>query len=518
MVGSTAYDFDVASMVGALLLIGYAAWRTVQPVTYEGTTRGLLEVLLEVALHVLVVVATGYWESPYAFSLITAIIVAGTASGFGFALRISIVSALAVAIPYHAQANIAQGEAIRETAQWSVELVLVAVVAGYARRFSGEAEARHSLALDRLGRLSQANALLYSLNQVAQSLPASLDLDETLDSTVARLRTFYEASALAILVHDETSDEWNLARQEGVRLPPVLVEKSLPAAVRQALASEGTVLYPELDVDGHAGLVVRSRSGMYAPLRSRGELIGVLAVEHTDSRHFNQSDAELLDGLTEAAALAIDNARWFARLRTVGADEERTRIARELHDRVGQSLAYLAFEIDRLIQHTDEAALRPGLDQLRQDLRGVIGEIRDTLYDLRTDVSEESGFIATVESFLQRVRSRSGADIGFDHDTDGRRLPILQEREMWRIAQEAITNAERHSGASIVRVLWSCDGIRAHLEVADNGSGFDAGKAGRTDSYGMLGMRERAAGIGAALHIDTEPGRGTRVRCSLDPR
>ncbi len=88
---------------------------------------------------------------------------------------------------------------------------------------------------------------------------------------------------------------------------------------------------------------------------------------------------------------------------------------------------------------------------------------------------------------------------------------------MWRVAQEALANVERHAQATAVRVVWRCDGQRAVMEVTDNGIGFEAGKAGRLDSYGMLGMRERAASIGASLEVLSAPGRGTRVRCLLDP-
>ena len=86
---------------------------------------------------------------------------------------------------------------------------------------------------------------------------------------------------------------------------------------------------------------------------------------------------------------------------------------------------------------------------------------------------------------------------------------------MWRVAQEAVTNAERHADASIIRVSWRCDAKKAELVVADNGRGFERGKAGRMDSYGMLGMRERAASVGASLDVDSEPGQGTTVRCTL---
>ena len=86
---------------------------------------------------------------------------------------------------------------------------------------------------------------------------------------------------------------------------------------------------------------------------------------------------------------------------------------------------------------------------------------------------------------------------------------------MWRIAQEALTNVERHSRADKARVLWRCNGESAALEVTDNGVGFPDGKAGRLDSYGIMGMRERASSIGATLELTSRPNEGSRVRCSL---
>ena len=214
-------------------------------------------------------------------------------------------------------------------------------------------------------------------------------------------------------------------------------------------------------------------------------------------------------------ALAIDNARWFARLRTVGADEERTRIARDLHDRIGQSLAYLAFELDRIVGKAEQdEPLGDSLEQLRDDVRGVIREVRDTLYDLRTDVSDSQDLPTVLEAFIGRVRERSELHIELICDRD-QRLPLLQEREMWRLAQEAITNVERHANATRIRVVWRCNGESATLDITDDGQGFPEGRAGRLDSYGILGMRERAASIGATLEISSEPGRGTRVRCTL---
>jgi signal transduction histidine kinase len=149
-------------------------------------------------------------------------------------------------------------------------------------------------------------------------------------------------------------------------------------------------------------------------------------------------------------------------------------------------------------------------------VRGVIREVRDTLYDLRTDVSDTIDVLSVLDMFLQRVRERSDLEITLRSEASGR-LPILQEREMFRIAQEALVNVERHAAASHVTVTWRCDGKSAYLEIADNGSGFPVGKAGRLDSYGVIGMRERASSVGATLQIITSPGIGTKVRCVLDP-
>ncbi len=160
--------------------------------------------------------------------------------------------------------------------------------------------------------------------------------------------------------------------------------------------------------------------------------------------------------------------------------------------------------------------VRPSLDLLRTDVRTVIREVRDTLYDLRTDVSDEQGLLATLELFVGRVRERAGFDVTIRTDEQAR-LPLPQERELFRIAQEAIVNVERHAAAQHLTITWRCDGRSADLEVADDGSGFPVGRAGRLDSYGLLGMRERAASIGAALDVESSPGHGTRVRCTLTP-
>lgn len=509
-------DQDPGVLVGGVVLVAYTVLRTLRPLRVQDGTAGFLRVLFEVCLSVTVVVATGYWESPYVFSLITAIIVAGYERGFAFAIRISLASALAVAVPYVGWAD-GTTDSLRRSLQWTMVLLLVAMIAGYARRISTESARQHSLALDRLGRLAEANALLFSLHRLAQSLPASLDLDEVLDSTMTRLRDLIDFDAAVLLLLEETDSSWVPVRREGVRLSQSMSFTELPAPLRRAVESAAAVTDANLAASGARGLSGNAASGLYAALRARGGIVGLVALEHTQAHHFRVRDAEVLNGFVEPVALALDNARWFARLRTIGAEEERTRIARDLHDRIGQSLAYLAFELDRLVKAAERGDEVTGqLDTLRGDLRTVVREVRDTLYDLRTDVSEGQDVISTLSGFLDRVSERSSLHVTIRSEQTGR-LPLPQEREIWRIAKEAVTNVEKHARASELSITWFCDGARATLVVSDNGVGFTKGTPTRLDSYGILGMRERAASIGARLELDSAPGAGTTVLVQLDP-
>lgn len=497
-------------------VVAYAIFRSVRPLKYQENTRSLLRVIGEVFLHVIAVTITGGWESPLLFTIVTAISIAGFARGFAFSLRIAIVICLAISYPY-VQGAAETRDAVASSGLWSAVILFFALVSGYVRRISGEADRERALAFDRLGRLSDANTLLHSLHRVTQTLPASLDLGDVLDSTHSRLKGLISFDSIAIMVFDETDAEWEVVRHQGLHAPRRLGPTSLPVGLKRAITENKLISIDNLAEVNCTGLSKRAGSGLYSVLSARGSIIGLIALEHTDFAHFTVRDAEVLEGFAAPAALSIDNARWFARLRTVGADEERTRIARDLHDRIGQSLAYLAFELDRIVEK-DEVGdpISEPIKQLREDVRGVIREVRDTLYDLRTDVSETQSLAVVLEQYAARVADRARISIQVDAE-DGHRLPVLQEREMWRVAQEALANVERHAQATAVRVVWRCDGERALIDVTDNGVGFEQGRAGRLDSYGVVGMRERASSIGATLEIVSAPGRGTRVRCSLNP-
>jgi len=503
-------------ILGALVLIAYAAYRTWRPIPYTDDRSTAPPMLFEFALATGVVMFTGAWSSPYTFSLLPAAMLAGFSRGSVFAARLTLVCAVIVSAQHLLVDAVSPSEGVRDCAAWLAVTSFVAVTSGVARQVSRESARQQSLALDRLGRLAEANALLFSLHRVAQTLPASLDLDEVLDSSITRLRDLVEFDSVTVLLYEESDGSWVPVRRKGNRDQPTLDAETLPDALQKALEARGTVSEPELARSGGPGLAPRAASGLYCSLRSRGAQIGLIAVESDVANHYGTKDIELLNGLVEPLGVAIDNARWFSRLRSIGADEERSRIARDLHDQIGQSLAYLGFELDRAVRVTKRSKFQPVLIDLRDQVRSVVKEVRETLYDLRTDVSDVQDVGTTMQLFCDRVHERSGLEVNIQRQETGR-LPLLQERELWRIAKEAVMNAERHAKASVLTISWHCDGKHAELEVADDGVGFDR-RRGRDDSYGMVGMRERATTIGATLEIRSARGAGTTVRVVLDPQ
>lgn len=498
----------------SLVLLAYSGYRTRWQLRYTGSTASQGLLLAELAILWSVTALTGFWQSPLAIALAVVPILAGFAGGFRMALRIGATATLTMSV-----CNFALGDwnldRLEQALQWTTILLLTGVIAGYTKRISGEASERHSAALDRMSQLSDANNLLFNLHRLAQTLPASLDQNEVLDSTLGKLRGLLPFDRAVVLLLEETDNTWTVAQQQALGLKGTVDAASFPSTARQAAAGWRIERSSTLS-SAAGGFHPRSESGMYAPLIARDRLIGLLAIESHKNDLYGDHEAQTLRSFIEPVALAIDNARWFGRLRRVSVDEERSRIARELHDRIGQSLACLGFDADRTVRrYGDGQDVADDLAGLRDGVRSVTGEIRDALYDLRADVGEDKDFEHTMAEFADRVAQRSGLRITLDMVAE-QRLPLLQEREMWRIAQEAVINTERHADAETVRVTWRCDEERASLEVADDGRGMSIDRAGRIDSYGIVGMRERANSVGASFEIISKPGEGTRVRCYLN--
>ena len=523
LIGAAVRGFDAFSKanwelsVATGFIAAYTLFAIFRPVPYRNDNRTRLRVVVELALVTGAVLTTGGWSSPLAVCLVPTCMLAGFVGGTIFSAQLGAGAAAVITLQY--LKDVGAHQAIRESELWIGLLLLVAVTSGVSHRASLESARHQQAALDRVGRLAEANALLFSLQRIAQTLPASLDLQDVLDSTVARVQSLIDHSMLTILLHNDITNSLTPARIQGYTLEGSRRQLALPDAAQEALRAPKTVRRDNLSAStaemgsGSDGLGPGARSGLYAALRARGVVIGIIAVESLEPGHFGQQQVEILHGLAEPFGIAIDNARLFKRLRIASADEERNRIARDIHDDIGSSLAFLGFEIDRSITTASRGdSVDTALKDLRIQVSGMISNVRETLYDLRSDVSETQDLSSTLKQFVDRVRIRSGLEIEFESN-QSMRLSIAQERELWHIAREALINVERHAQATTASVRWVCKPSHAILTIRDNGVGLTP-DAARIDSYGMMGMRERAASIGAQLTTESSPS-GTVIRVGL---
>lgn len=514
---------DVAAMAATSLLCLYAGARILRPLPRPDRLEVAPgDIALELGVTLLAVVLSGGFGSPYVFVILVPVLLAGFTQGYtaGF------VAAAAAGLPLVVVgATLPSARVPTETAS-QVLLVFTATgaLAGYARRLFVEAAAEQASFEDRVSTLTEANALLSQLTRLALTLPSSLDLGETVSAAMGHLRELFDFTGAAVLVLDAATGTWRAEGVAGRPLPAPMTTGHLPPPLLQlalrngsGLPAAGAITEAVLDPagGGQGGLWPDSRSGIYAPLVARDHLVAVVALERDGGAPFDGRDVEVLSGLAEPLALAIDNGLWFDRLRRLGAEGERDRLARDLHDRFAQGLAYVNLELDRLSRHP---APGPQLVELRQEVGGLLGDVRETLRQLRSRVGPSAGLGDLLAAELPRFAERTGVAARGPAEPGPDRLPVAVEQELWRITQEALHNVERHSKATSLEVTWSCDGRHGRLVVADDGAGFDpAGlvTGGAGGGSGLTAMRERANAIGARLLVDSHPGSGTWIQVDV---
>jgi GAF domain-containing protein/HAMP domain-containing protein len=267
--------------------------------------------------------------------------------------------------------------------------------------------------------------------------------------------------------------------------------------------------------------VSETRSEICVPLKSKGTVIGVLGAQSDRLSGFDESDLAVLQAVADQAAIAIENARLYEQAQQLAVVEERSRLARDLHDAVTQTLfsASLIAETLPTLWERDQEEGQQLLRELRQLSRGALAEMRTLLLELRPSALAESSLDDLLRQLGEAVTGRTGVPVTID--VRGQcRPPSDIHVSLYRIAQEALNNIMKHASASHVTVSLECDGSstghggrgeqRLRLCVSDNGCGFDPSDV-PPDRLGLGIIRERAQGIGAALDIQSKHGSGTRI-------
>jgi signal transduction histidine kinase len=380
----------------------------------------------------------------------------------------------------------------------------------------------------RRGELERAVRGLEATATVVRAVGFETDLERVLELIVKRGRALVDARSLLVLLEEPTGLRVVCAAGEngeqvlGVRLQ---AEGTLAGSV---LTAGATARVPSLaDRVGHGleSITGGATSALVAPLGFRGHARGVLVAldRDRDSPIFEPDDEHLLSSFAASAAIAVATAQSVEaerlRLSILAAEAERKRWARELHDETLQELGALKLVLQAGQraggpEATSEAAQR-ALEQLQLTIEGL----QNLITDLRPAALDELGVKPAVEALVARTAASSGLDvearidIAYDSGRAPTRLSEGIESTVYRLVQEALTNAVKHAGAERAWVEIVEGGSTITVSVSDDGGGFDPDET--EGGFGLVGMRERVELVEGRLLVDSAHGKGTVVRAEL---
>ena len=263
-----------------------------------------------------------------------------------------------------------------------------------------------------------------------------------------------------------------------------------------------------------------TQSELVIPLRVGDRVIGTLDVQSKDTQAFGDQDVRVLQGLGDQVSIAIENARLYGQARALAVVEERTRLARDLHDSVAQSLYGLvafAGAGSNLVAAGDIEPLEAYLARMEKTAQQALNEMRLLLYELRPPTLEQEGFVGALRTRLDAVEGHVGIQAELKIEETIQLSPRAEE-VFYRVAQEALNNVLKHSAASAVSVQVQRVDRGAELRIVDNGVGFDVSKGQSAGGLGLVGMQERAAELGGALTVQSALEEGTTVCLRVDNR
>jgi two-component system NarL family sensor kinase len=273
-----------------------------------------------------------------------------------------------------------------------------------------------------------------------------------------------------------------------------------------------------------------TQSELAVPIRAGDEVLGVLNVESTRLDAFDASDEATLVILGDHVGTAVQNARLFEQQHSLAVAEEGNRLAREIHDTLAQGLTAITLQLevaDALLDLGPDQA-RPKIQKALELTRGNLEEARRSVMDLRAAPLQERTLPAALEALVSAFGIEHGLRAEFAARNATGRLPSAVEAGLYRIAQEALNNVQKHANATSVRVTLERvappqpgEPALLRLIVEDDGTGFEptpsvAGR--RKGAFGLVGMQERARLLGGKLEVTSAPGSGTQVLACVPAR
>jgi signal transduction histidine kinase len=378
------------------------------------------------------------------------------------------------------------------------------------------------------------SAQLEALLKLQQDLALEASIDRVLARIVATALQMLDCERATLYILDPGKNElWSRVLTESelkeIRLP--LDGRSLAADVARSgrlLRIDAPYEDPRFDPSVDARTGFRTRSMLVAPIDARDHRrLGVLQAVNDREGIFQEDDERFIQALAGAAGVALEFVQLSEelaaeRLRVVKVvEEERHRLARELHDGVAQTLANAAISIELVTRRaaTDIPGALADLIPLRARLVEQQAGLRDILFALRPLALEDGGLPGAIAALVKRVDGMNGSHVATRRMGSERRMAPEIEAGAFTVIREAANNAIKTGRAKNVSIDVYDDGNAVMAVVEDDGQGFDVDAVLQTyakrGSLGLLQMRESARLIGAQLSLDSSPGQGTRVRLRI---
>jgi signal transduction histidine kinase len=370
--------------------------------------------------------------------------------------------------------------------------------------------------------LTQRNADLAQLNDLASTLASSPDKNEIMEKSLACAVDYLSVDIGEFYICEDDrlilkrglhrgKDELPIFTREEFAFSEGLPGKCARTARPQVVSIvNGKTRYVNKDL-----LQAGYQQVACFPMTAQRGVVGVLCVATRQVKPLNEMDTTLLSSIALWAATALENVRLNLQDRRLAVLEERERIGMDLHDGIIQSIyaVGLTLEHSRLLMTEDPVQSKKRIDQAIDDLNAVIRDIRAYILDLRPRQLHEERLIDGLQRLVAEFRANTFVETTLQGPPDGEVLHITDASAiaLFHISQEALANIAKHARAHKVEIwLWSSND-RVLLEIRDDGKGFDTQKVNLTLGHGLSNMQTRVHNVGGEVELTSEPGEGTTI-------
>lgn len=364
--------------------------------------------------------------------------------------------------------------------------------------------------------IRRRNKQLEVINALARMAVSTIDIQRMLQTVALQIQQGFGYGHVEVFLIDEAAREFVLAAQAGMlaQLGTAYRQNLAAGVLGRAFRAATTVRVDDVlqDAEYVPTRETATRSELCVPIVASGRVLGLLNLESRRIAAFGDEDVATLETVADVLASAIENARLYQRAQEAAVLEERSRLARDLHDSVSQQLfsMTLTAQAARSQLGRDPARSMVQLERLQETAAAALAEMRALIFQLRPPGLSDQGLIATLQQHVSALRRREGMDIELTVTGEAHCGPEI-EQAIYRIVQEALNNVIKHASASHVTIALELTPHGVQLRISDDGCGFDLALVNHDRHLGLISMRERAAEIGGTLDLHTRPGIGTEI-------